>query len=80
MTVAARLPCDARTDGPALKLAPCGRSDIRAGRLPSALRFSASPTGPKVKGKGTVKIKTNRRNTAVWHLNYLPFGAAEERR
>ena len=80
VTVAARLPCDARDLGPVHKLAPYGRSNIWTGNLPRPLRFSASPTGPKVKGKGKVKIKTNRRNAAVWPLTCLPFGAAEERR
>ena len=80
VTVAARLPCDARDLGPVHKLAPYCRSNIWTGNLPRPLRFSASPTGPKVKGKGKVKIKTNRRNAAVWPLTCLPFGAAEERR
>ena len=53
VTVATRLPCDARANGPGPKLGPqrTWASDIGPGHLPSALRFSASPTGGKVKSQ-----------------------------
>ena len=55
-------------------------SDIGPGQLPSALRFSAPPTGLRVKGKGKVKSKSKQCNATFWLLTLGPFGAAEERR
>ena len=63
VTVAARLPCDARANGPGPKLGPqrTWASDIGPGHLPSALRFSASPTGVKFK---------NGMNAVDWRLAF----------
>ena len=60
----------------------CVRSDIRDGRLPSRLRFSAGPTGTQPKQQGCFVFLLVNRSSNVWahELFGAPVGPAEKRR
>ena len=84
--VAARLPCDARRNGPPrnslTQPGGCVHSDIRDGQPPSRLRFSAGPTGaPKRSRPHTSIVGSTRKKTKHWRcFGWVPVGPAEKRR